>query len=81
MTTHARLSTTPQQVSPRALEQCRKGYHQMTATFRPSERLCTRCGFVTYCPGCLHEAQVPLPSFSQARALDCDRHPKGGVQV
>ncbi len=56
----------------KALEQCSKGYHTHTPSFRPSELVCTICGMVVYCPDCLNHCQL-LP-LVHAYPVTCSHH-------
>lgn len=70
-----------QQDHARALAECTRGYHAMTNTFRTSERVCTVCGLVTYCPTCLDAAHLPRSQAARAYAVECMqhlRHQRGG---
>ncbi len=63
-----------------ALEECRKGYHTSTPTFRPSETVCITCGMVNYCLDCLHENKLQLP-LVHAFSVACPTHKKAEVQA
>lgn len=64
----------------KALEQCRKGQHTSTPTFRPGETVCTTCGLVVYCPDCLHESHLQVPQV-HAYPVVCLPHKKAEVQA
>ena len=59
----------------KALEQCAKGNHTDTPTFRPGETVCTTCGIVNYCPECLQESNLQ-PPFAHAFPVLCAIHKK-----
>ncbi len=63
-----------------ALEQCAKGHHSSTPTFRPGETVCLVCGLVLYCPDCLNESHLQ-PPFVHAFPKVCPTHQKAQVQV
>ena len=64
-----------------ALAHCQLGKHTSTKTFRISEEVCTVCGFITYCPGCLKQQNLSLPVSEHARALECSTHQHVEVQA
>lgn len=63
-----------------ALEQCAKGHHSSTPTFRPGETVCLVCGLVLYCPDCLNESHLQ-PPFVHAFPKVCPTHQKAQVQA
>jgi len=81
-TTRKRPTVVEQRATTRAkaLEQCRKGNHTTTATFRPGETVCTTCGMVVYCPTCLNENHLQ-PPFVHAYPVICQTHKNAEVQV
>ncbi len=81
-TTRKRPTAALQRVTARekALEQCAKGQHTSTPTFRPGETVCTTCGMVVYCPTCLHENHLQPPLVHAYPGL-CPTHKKAEVQA
>jgi hypothetical protein len=63
-----------------ALTNCKQGYHTLTPTFRPGEKLCLICGVVYSCPFCVREHNLPPVTSQLVFVLLCDKHKKGGVQ-
>ncbi len=76
-TTHKRPTAIEQRATARekALDQCGKGQHTSTPTFRPGETVCTICGMVLYCPDCLKQYQLQLP-LVHAYPVLCLSHKK-----
>ncbi len=64
----------------KAQEQCKKGNHTTTATFRPSETVCLVCGMVVYCPNCLNDNRLQVPQV-HAYPIVCQTHKNAEVQV
>ncbi len=81
-TTRKRPTAAEQRATTRAkaLEQCRKGNHTTTATFRSGETACTTCGMVVYCPTCLNENHLQPPQ-AYAYPIVCQTHKNAEVQV
>jgi len=81
-TTRKRPTAAEQRATARAkaLEQCKKGNHTTTATFRPGETVCTTCGMVVYCPNCLNDNHLQVPQV-HAYPIVCQTHKKAEVQV
>ncbi len=81
-TTRKRPTAAEQRAAARekALEQCAKGHHTHTPTFRPGETVCLICGIVFYCPACLHESHLQ-PPLTHAYAFPCPTHQKAEVQA
>jgi len=64
----------------KAQEQCKKGNHTTTATFRPSETVCFVCGMVVYCPNCLNDSHLQ-PVLVHSYPIICHTHKNAEVQV
>jgi len=81
-TIHTRPPTAQKRAAARAraLEQCRKGHHTSTPTFRPSETVCTTCGMVVYCPHCLNDNHLHVP-LVHCYPMLCPTHTKAEVQA
>ncbi len=81
-TTRKRLTAAEQRATARekALEQCAKGRHTDTPTFRPGETVCLTCGMVVYCPACLQENHLQAPRV-HAYPMLCPTHQKAGVKA
>jgi len=81
-TTHKRPTAAEQRAAARekALEQCEKGYHSHTPTFRPGETVCLFCSLVLYCPECLNQSHLQ-PLFTHAFPKLCATHQNAQVQA
>ncbi len=81
-TTHKRPTASEKREAAhaKALEQCKKGNHTTTPTFRPSETVCTTCGLVLFCPDCLHENHLQVPQVHAYPVL-CPPHKKAEVKA
>ena len=81
-TTHKRPTAAEQRAAARekALEQCAKGQHTNTPTFRPGETVCLTCGMVVYCPDCLQESTLPVPQVHAYPVL-CSTHQNAEVKA
>ena len=64
----------------KALEQCTRGNHADTPTFRPGETVCLACGMVQYCPTCLQESNLH-PAFIRAYPFLCAMHKNTEVRA
>jgi len=64
----------------KALEQCAKGQHTDTPTFRPGETVCLTCGMVVYCPSCLQESTLQVPQVHAYPGL-CSTHQNAEVKA
>ncbi len=78
-----RLTAAEQRARAReqALEQCEKGNHTKTPTFRPGEQICTSCGLVVYCPVCLDRQNLQVAAQRRTFPLLCETHRYVEVQV
>jgi hypothetical protein len=71
----SRVST---RAKTKALDACGQGLHTFTPTFRPSERVCTVCSLVRYCPVCLEVHHLLPPPNRHASPMTCAAHRKTG---
>ncbi len=65
----------------RAFQQCKRGKHSLTNTFRPGEQVCTSCGLVVYCAACLNEHKLQVAPNRHTFPLLCKTRRNAEVQV